>query len=166
MYAEETVKEGMDNPFVEKFESFFKDRCMKDIERLVEDYPEKRSLMVDFKDIEHYDTSLADEILVNPDVCLEAARQAIKSIDVPMLEIEEFAPHIRIYNLPEERQPLLRDISASHIGKLVSIEGVVKQVTDVLPKRLSYHWKSDMRTFPGGKATSARTRSILFARLH
>ena len=87
MYAEETVKEGMDNPFVEKFESFFKDRCMKDIERLVEDYPEKRSLMVDSKDIEHYDTSLADEILVNPDVCLEAARQAIKSIDVPMLEI-------------------------------------------------------------------------------
>ncbi|HZX34225.1 MAG TPA: minichromosome maintenance protein MCM [archaeon] len=140
MYAEETVKEGMDNPFVEKFESFFKDRCMKDIERLVEDYPEKRSLMVDFKDIEHYDTSLADEILVNPDVCLEAARQAIKSIDVPMLEIEEFAPHIRIYNLPEERQPLLRDISASHIGKLVSIEGVVKQVTDVLPKLKFATW--------------------------
>ena len=141
MYAEETVgKEGRDNPFVEKFESFFKDRCMKDIERLVEDYPEKRSLMVDFKDIEHYDTSLADEILVNPDVCLEAARQAIKSIDVPMLEIEEFAPHIRIYNLPEERQPLLRDISASHIGKLVSIEGVVKQVTDVLPKLKFATW--------------------------
>ena len=140
MYAEETVKEGMDNPFVEKFESFFKDRCMKEIERLVEDYPEKRSLMVDFKDIEHYDTSLADEILVNPDVCLEAARQAIKSIDVPMLEIEEFAPHIRIYNLPEERQPLLRDISASHIGKLVSIEGVVKQVTDVLPKLKFATW--------------------------
>ena len=55
MYAEETVKEGMDNPFVEKFESFFKDRCMKDIERLVEDYPEKRSLMVDFKDTERED---------------------------------------------------------------------------------------------------------------
>ncbi len=135
---EEKVRE--DNPFVEKFELFLKNRCMKDIERLVGEYPQKRSLLVDFKELEHYDFELADELLVNPDVCLEAAQLAIKNIDVPMLEVEEFSPHIRIFNLPEEKQPLLMDISSSHIGKLISVEGVIRQVTDVLPKLKFATW--------------------------
>ncbi|MEK6958003.1 MAG: LAGLIDADG family homing endonuclease [archaeon] len=135
---EEKVRE--DNPFVEKFELFLKNRCMKDIERLVGEYPQKRSLFVDFKELEHYDFELADELLVNPDVCLEAAQLAIKNIDVPMLEVEDFSPHIRVFNLPEEKQPLLMDISSSHIGKLISVEGVIRQVTDVLPKLKSATW--------------------------
>ena len=143
MAENETFARKDDNPFVEKFESFYKNRLMKDIERLVADYPAKRSLMIDFKEIEHYDFELADEILENPDVCLEAAGQAIKRIDVPMLEIADdgFEPHIRIFNLPQERQPILRDISASHIGKLITIEGLSRLVTDVLPKIKFATWK-------------------------
>ena len=131
-----------DNPFVEKFESFFKNRLMHEIERLVGEYPQKRSLMVDFREIEHYDFELADEMLENPDVCMEAAREAVKRIDVPMLGPEaEFEPHIRIHNLPEERQPILRKISASHIGKLIAIEGLARLVTDVLPRLKYATWK-------------------------
>src|SRR3989344_1771631 len=143
MAENETFARKDDNPFVEKFESFYKNRLMKDIERLVADYPAKRSLMIDFKEIEHYDFELADEILENPDVCLEAAGQAIKRIDVPMLEIADdgFEPHIRIFNLPQERQPILRDISASHIGKLITIEGLSRLVTDVLPRLRFATWK-------------------------
>ncbi|MAG18156.1 MAG: AAA family ATPase [Candidatus Diapherotrites archaeon] len=139
MYTEETTRE--DNPFAEKFEEFFKHKYMKQIETLVSDYPQKRSLSVDFKDIEHYDVDLADELLVNSDVCLAAAHQAIKNIDVPLLEIEEFAPHIRLFNLPKEKQPVLRDVSSAHIGKLITVEGVIRQVTDVLPKIKFATWK-------------------------
>jgi len=141
--AEYEIGMGDDNPFVEKFEAFFKSRCMKEIERLVADYPSKRSLYVDFREIEHWDTDLADELLGNSDVCLQGARAAIKKIDIPMLDIpdEGFAPHIRIFNLPVDRQPKLKDISASHIGKLICIEGVVRQVTDVLPKLKYATWK-------------------------
>ncbi|MFH1391617.1 MAG: LAGLIDADG family homing endonuclease [Candidatus Diapherotrites archaeon] len=140
MYSDEmTTRE--DNPFVEKFEEFFKHRYMKQIEALISEYPQKRSLSVDFNDIEHYDVDLADELLVNSDVCLTAAHQAIKNIDVPLLEIEEFAPHIRIFNLPKEKQPVLRDVSSAHIGKLITVEGVIRQVTDVLPKIKFATWK-------------------------
>tara|TARA_Y100000310_G_scaffold345299_1_gene463521 strand:- start:13402 stop:15492 length:2091 start_codon:yes stop_codon:yes gene_type:complete len=139
LYTEETTRE--DNPFAEKFEEFFKHKYMKQIETLVSDYPQKRSLSVDFKDIEHYDVDLADELLVNSDVCLAAAHQAIKNIDVPLLEIEEFAPHIRLFNLPKEKQPVLRDVSSAHIGKLITVEGVIRQVTDVLPKIKFATWK-------------------------
>ena len=134
MYSQETVGAREDNPFVEKFESFFRDRLMKDIELLVNDYPSKKSLLVNYRDMEHYDVDLADEILENPDVCLAAAHEAIKNVEVPLLEINEFNPHVRIFNLPDERQPILRDISSTHIGKLISVEGVIRQVTEVLPK--------------------------------
>ena len=141
MYSEETTETFEDNPFIEKFELFFKHRCMKEIERLVADYPQKRSLEIDFKEIEHYDVDLADELLVNSDVCLAAARQAIKNIDVPLLEIEEFSPHIRIHNLPLEKQPILRDLSSSHLNKIITVEGVVRQITEVLPKLKFATWK-------------------------
>ena len=132
-----------DNPFVEKFESFYKNRLMKDIERLVAEYPNKRSLMVDFREIEHYDFELADELLENPDVCLEAANEAIKRIDVPILGVDEngFEPHIRIFNLPQEKQPILRNVSATHIGKLITVEGLARLVTDVLPRLRYATWK-------------------------
>ena len=132
-----------DNPFVEKFESFFKNRCMKEIEHLVAEYPAKRSLMIDFREIEHYDFGLADELLANPDVCLEAANEAIKRIDVPRLGVDDksFEPHIRVFNLPLEKQPILRDISAAHIGKLISVEGLARLVTDVLPRLKYATWK-------------------------
>jgi len=141
LYSDETTSAREDNPFVEKFEEFFKHRYTKEIERLVADYPQKRSLIVDFNDIEHYDVDLADELFVNSDVCFTAAHQAIKNVDVPILELEEFAPHIRIFNLPKEKQPVLRDVSSAHIGKLITVEGVIRQITDVLPKLKYATWK-------------------------
>ncbi len=125
----------------EKFDSFFKEKYKKEIERLVSDYPLKRSLFVDFKEIEHYDYELADSLLEESDKWLEIAKEVIKKIEIPRLEAGEFAPHIRVFNLPNERQPILRDISSSHIGKLICVEGVVRQVTDVLPKLKYATWK-------------------------
>ena len=74
-----------DNPFTEKFEAFFKERCMKDVERLANDYPLTRSLLVDFKELEHFDFDLADELLENPDACIEAAELSLRNIHLPIL---------------------------------------------------------------------------------
>ncbi len=141
LYETESVKPRQDNPFVEKFESFFKERCIKDIERLSKDYPAKKSLLFDFRELEHFDFDLADELLDNPDICMEATERAIRNIDVPMLEAGDFEPHIRIFNLPPEKKPILRDLSADHIGKLISVEGLVRQVTEVLPKLMLATYK-------------------------
>ncbi|MFH1255736.1 MAG: minichromosome maintenance protein MCM [Candidatus Diapherotrites archaeon] len=139
--VEEMEKEGSDNPFVSKFESFFKQTQMKPIERLVEKYPEKRSLFVDFTELEHFDYELADELLENPDYVLEAAETAIQRIDVPALDVEEFKPHVRFFGVPKEHRPFLRDIGAAHIGKLITIEGVIKQITEVMPKLKVATWE-------------------------
>ncbi|MBI4044573.1 MAG: minichromosome maintenance protein MCM [Candidatus Diapherotrites archaeon] len=130
-----------ENPFVVRFAQFFENTQKKNIEKLVSKYPEKRSLEIDFKELEHYDFELADELLQNPDYVLEAAQLAIQGIDVPALNLDEFKPHVRIFNLPEEAMPILRDIGSAQLSKLLSVEGTIVQITEVLPKLLRAVWE-------------------------
>ncbi len=130
-----------ENPFVGKFEAFLKANYKKQIEKLVESYPQQKSLEVDYADLAHYDYQLSEELLANPDHLIEAAELAIKNIDVPALGIAEFAPKVRVFNLPKEQMPLLRDIGAIHLGKMIAVEGLVKEMTDVLPKLKLAAWQ-------------------------
>lgn len=141
MEKTEVLMETEENPFVVKFEQFFSQKYKKQIERLASVYPEKKSLEVDFKELEEFDFELADSLLENPDYLIEAAELGIKNIDAPILETESFQPFIRFYNLPKESQPLLRDIGSVHLGKLISVEGVIRQITDVLPKLKVAKWE-------------------------
>lgn len=130
-----------ENPYISKFLQFFEMECKKEIESLASNYPEKRSLNIDFKQLEKFDYKLADELLDSPEYLLRAVEEAIEKIDVPSLEIDKFSPHIRFFNLPDDRKPLLRDIGSTHLNKLISVEGVIKQITDVLPKIKLAAWK-------------------------
>ncbi|MBN1941648.1 MAG: minichromosome maintenance protein MCM [Candidatus Diapherotrites archaeon] len=136
-----TVIENTENPFVARFAGFFETVYKKKIERIVADYPEKRSLNIDFKELEKFDFELADELIDQPDILLEAASEAIQGIDIPALEIEEFKPNIRFYNLPKDRNFLIKEISSSHLNKLIAVEGVVRQITDVMPKITVAFWE-------------------------
>ncbi|MFH1663790.1 MAG: minichromosome maintenance protein MCM [archaeon] len=137
----ETVFEAEENPFVSKFEQFFSQQYKKNIEKLAAVYPEKKSLEIDFKELEEFDFELADSLLDNPDYLIEAAEIAVKSIDIPVLDSENFNPFIRVFNLPKDSQPLLRDIGSQHLGKLISVEGVIRQITDVLPRLKVAKWE-------------------------
>ncbi len=130
-----------ENPFAEKFLSFFESQYKKEIEKLVESYPEKRSLNIDFALLQQFDYELADELIENPDYLLDAAHTAIEGIDIPALEIATFKPHVRFFNLPKDREPLVRDIGSKHLGKLIAVEGVVRQITQVQPKLLVANWR-------------------------
>ena len=142
--VEEELKEVQitENPFVEKFEEFFKTQNVKKlVEKLIGSYPDKKSLLIDFRELEQFDYKLADELLENPDNVLEGARIAVQKIDVPALEIDAFAPHIRFYNLPKDATILIRDVSAKHLNKLIAIEGVIRQFNQVQPKLKMATWK-------------------------
>ena len=141
MPLEEKIKEGTESPYVSKFLEFFDANYKRELERLVENYPDKRSLDVNFTLLEQFDIELADAVLDSPDLLLEAAREAVEQIEVPVLEIEKFSPHVRFFNLPKEHEPLVRNISAKQLGKLIAVEGVIRQITTVMPKLLIAVWK-------------------------
>ncbi len=141
MYKEIEKEIRNENPFQEKFFEFFRYSQIKKIEKLSRKYPEKKSLEIDFNDLDRFDPQLADELLENPDACLEAAYEAMAEIDIPVLDQKKFKPHLRFYNLPSERTINLKNIGAEHVGKLICVEGVVQQITEVLPKLKYALWR-------------------------
>lgn len=129
------------NPFLDKFEAFFNEYYKKDIQRLAQSYPQNRTLEVNFKDLEFFDYELADELILNPDFILEAAHEAVTKIDIPSVDAKEFKPHTRFFNLPIDRKILIKNIGAEHLGKLMSVDGIVRQTTEVLPKLTEALWQ-------------------------
>ncbi len=141
IYKELENISGEEESLVKKFEEFLKFYYGKKIESFSEQYPEKKSLEIDFEDLEKYDPEIADALLENPDGILYSFREALKNMDIPNLDVVDFNINIRIFNLPKDKSPLVRDITASHLNKLISVEGVVRQITDVLPKLNTAVWE-------------------------
>ncbi len=120
--------------YVQVLESFFNEMYKRQLEDLSEFYPDKRSLVVDFRDIEKFDPELADELLDNPDTVLKAGKEALANIGVTDSKGEKVIPNIRVVNLPEDRVKLVRDLTSVYLNKLVAVEGVITKITDVRPK--------------------------------
>ncbi len=117
-----------------EFERFFRSYYMQELLDLVRVYPEKKSLKVDFHKLESYNYTLADALLYNPDVALEAAKRALLAIELPVVGETTLKITPRFFNLPELAKLLIRDIRSSHMGRFIWVEGIVRKATDVRPK--------------------------------
>ncbi len=116
---------------MERWERFFQEYCKDKIESVALLYPEKKSLLLDYWDIDRYDSELGEYLLEKPYRAIYAAEVALKRIDVA----GEAPPlHFRIKNLPETRKIEIRDLRATHLGKFIAVDGLVKKVTEVRPK--------------------------------
>jgi len=123
----------------EKIEKFL-DSKEKEIQHLASVYPAKKSLIVDYQELEEYDHHLAEELIKEPDGVTKAfeallsERDILVSVELP--GAEKPALHVRFKNLPKEKGYtfMVRDINADSIGRFISTEGVVNKISDVLPK--------------------------------
>jgi len=121
-----------DQSLVAQWQKFFEEQCKSDIETVALAYPEKRSLYVDYWDIDKADPKLAELLINQPYKAVYNAEEALKNIDVASENKLEL--HFRIINLPDTNRIIVRKIRASHLGKLAAIEGLVKKRTEVRPK--------------------------------
>ena len=125
---------------LESFTEFFKEfedengnkRYFEAIKRL--SLEDKRSLEIDLMDLITYDSELADQLHENPDNYIPYAKAAIKELvkieDPSHAErVKEF--HARFFNSTERVN--LRALRAIHLGKLISIDGILTRVTIVKP---------------------------------
>ncbi|MCK4996433.1 MAG: minichromosome maintenance protein MCM, partial [Thermoplasmatales archaeon] len=102
------------------------------IETVALEYPEKRSLLVDYWDIDKADSELAELLLSQPYKALFNGEDALKNIDVA--SENKIQLHFRIINLPDINKIIIRKIRANHLGKFMAIDGLVKKRTEVRPK--------------------------------
>jgi len=119
---------------VAKWEEFLASRYWDDLLELADSYPDERSLVVKFPDLDRYDPEFAEELLERPEQVLEAAQAALLQLDLPM-DVYMDRAHVRIAQLP--RHYKTRELRSDHIGKLIAIEGLVRTATEVRPKIVS-----------------------------
>ncbi|GAB6286110.1 MAG: minichromosome maintenance protein MCM [Methanoregula sp.] len=116
---------------------FLKTRYKKQIGELSREYPYKRSLFIDYRDIERFGKAgivLADELLENPGKVLEDVWDAIKNNQLIRTKDgkDPRGINIRFTNLP--KKTAIRNIRSDDINKFVSVEGILRKITEVRPR--------------------------------
>ncbi|MEA3190424.1 MAG: replicative helicase Mcm [Thermoplasmata archaeon] len=114
-----------------KWDSFLQDYCKASIQQAVLNYPETRSLSVDFNDLQLRDPDLANDLLARPARNLRIGAGMLHQVDVTVDPRPKL--HLRVRGLPESQRVLPRQLRSEHLGKLLAIEGLVKKVTEVRP---------------------------------
>jgi len=113
---------------IEKFSEFLREFYYNELTNAINE--SKKSISVDFSILDKFDTELADDFLENPEEVLSLAEEAIAQIDLP----GEPKLRIRFFNLPEGKQIRIRNIRAEHIGRLISVDGIVKRASEIRPE--------------------------------
>ncbi|MFC7185460.1 LAGLIDADG family homing endonuclease [Halorubrum yunnanense] len=118
----------------ERFIQFYRNYYREEIGTLAQRYPnEQRSLYIDYDDLFQFDRDLADDFRTKPDQMREYAEEALRLYDLPA-DVSLGRAHVRIENLPESVDIRGIRVHDDHIGKLVSVKGIVRKATDVRPK--------------------------------
>ena len=121
----------------EDWSRFLKSRYKKQLGELSREYPHKRSLFIDYRDIERFGKAgitLADELLENPGKVLEDVWDAIKNNQLIRTKDgkEPHGVNIRFVNLPVKTA--IRNIRSDDINKFITVEGILRKITEVRPR--------------------------------
>jgi len=118
----------------ERFIQFYRNYYREEIGQLAQRYPnEQRSLYVSYDDLFQFDRDLAEDFLNKPEQMREYAEEALRLYDLPA-DVSLGRAHVRIEDLPESVDIRGIRVHDDHIGKLVSVQGIVRKATDVRPK--------------------------------
>ncbi len=105
------------------------------ITKLRDFYPDQKSLSVPYQEIANFDNDFATSLKDNPAICIRAGEDLIRSFLESTKDFESKRINIRITNLPEKDFNIeIRDIRSDRIGKLISVSGIVRKNTEVLPR--------------------------------
>ena len=115
---------------------FATDKYRVMIGNIADNFPQEKSVKVDYEDINLYDVAFSAYILEEPDRCLEIAKRAVMNM-VPNIDRPGQAINVRVCNLPRDAKVEIRNLRADHLGKLIAVEGLVRKVTTVKP-RITY----------------------------
>jgi replicative DNA helicase Mcm len=125
--------EYSDEDLIARWEEFFEatEYRLKVIE-VATLYPEVRSVAVRYSDLDAFDPDMADFMLQHPNKGLYAGEEAIKKASPP--ERGGASIHLRLFELPRDCKVEIRDLRSKHMGRLISVEGLVRKATEVRPR--------------------------------
>jgi len=89
---------------------------------------DKNVIIVDFQDLATFSHELAEELLNMPEEILQILETALDELGL----IKK--ARVRFINIPETQHSKIGHIRARHLNKFISIEGIVRQASDVRPQ--------------------------------
>lgn len=95
------------------------------------EYPENKSLTIEFRHVEMFKTELAEELLNNPTEWLKAATSAISDLVFPFNELKDIS--VRVIGLPAVYEIPISKLRNQHLEKFISIRCVISKATEVRP---------------------------------
>jgi len=116
---------------IEKFKDFLETIYKPLFPELIE--KGRKSLIIDFSEISKFDPEIAEFVLNEPTEAIQAIEIALEQFDIP----EKVLQKARLRNLPLSQQITIRNIRSLHLDTLISIEGIVRQSSDVRPQVVS-----------------------------
>lgn len=117
-------------------EIFSKDYYRMMISDIADNYPQKKSVLVNYSDINACNINFAMYVLDNPDKCLRVAKKTAMSL-VPNINHHTDEINIRIYNLPRDAKVEIRNLRAYHLRRLIAVEGLARKATTVKPRMVN-----------------------------
>lgn len=100
---------------------------------IADNFPQTRSLLLNFRDIFQFSGELAEVILDRPEMAVRVGEAAISSLQEPDQKV---GINLRINELFKNEKINIRDLRAENLSKFISLEGIVRKVTEVRPKLL------------------------------
>jgi replicative DNA helicase Mcm len=118
----------------ETWKGFLKRHYKRELADIQREFPHNHSLYLDYRKIERYGKDgliLADSLLENPGKVIEDVKDTLVALG-PFKESDKDLLNIRFVNLP--RKIAIRDIRADHINRFITVEGILRKITEVRPR--------------------------------
>jgi replicative DNA helicase Mcm len=109
------------------FEQFFREAMQDELSRI--ESQGDRAVVIDVGDLMKYAPDLVDEVIDEPEECLNAARDALDKLSMIDRDLNP-----RFSNLPESEFVAIRNLRSHHLGRLVGVKGLVKRASEVRPE--------------------------------
>lgn len=120
----------MTQEITEKLLTFFERYYREDIGELAQGYPkDKRSLYIEYSDLQQYGPDLADDWISQPELMQEHAEEALRLFDLPV-DISLSGAHVRLTDTDQALGRVsVADVSSQHIGQYVALQAQIGKVT-------------------------------------
>ncbi len=119
-----------------RWEAFFasSEEVMDALYRTVSLYPEEKTIPIKYEEINMFDHELGSSLLEDPTLTLDIGKGVVLATAREFEAEFKGEINLRPYKLPPYRRVMVKDLRAEHIGKLVTIHGLVRKVQNVMPK--------------------------------
>jgi len=130
---------------------FLKSRYKKQLSEISREYPYKKSLFIDYRELESFGKTgirMADELLDNPGKVIEDVRSSVLAHQLIKGKDGKGTRDINVRFTSLPKKVAIRQIRSDHINKFISVEGILRKTTEVRPRIVEAFFRC-----PGGHIT-------------